>query len=80
MWRQTKVAIKLLAHPADVFVDGSGEPHGFLDDHDRHGGLDMPNLGSAANACAEHASLYQSQESLRVAKEVLGRGAAVLTV
>ncbi|KAK9837125.1 hypothetical protein WJX81_004755 [Elliptochloris bilobata] len=35
IWRQTKVAIKLLAHPADVFVDGCGEPHGLVDDHDR---------------------------------------------
>jgi len=35
IWRQTKVAIKLLAHPADVFLDGSGEPHGLVDDHDR---------------------------------------------
>lgn len=54
MWRQTKVAIKLLAHPADVFVDGSGEPHGFLDDYDRHDALDVLRTKTSIKVSSAH--------------------------
>lgn len=50
MWRQTKVAIKLLAHPADVFIDGSGDPHGLEDDHDRR-------ADALASACSVYLDL-----------------------
>lgn len=80
MWRQTKVAIKLLAHPADVFIDGSGEPHGFLDDHDRRGALHAAREHCAHSLFRAHDPCALKPAVLRLRDQGVGELVEVLLV